>query len=319
MRSRITILDGYAVNPGDLDWSPLAHLGDLKIYDRTSHDEIVDRAKESDYLLVNKVALTEELICSLPNLKCICLLATGYNNVDIRIARSQGIDVCNAVGYSTASVAQHVFALILELSNLTKFHSDGVHQGIWSRSIDWCYWNAPLTELTGMGLGIYGLGKIGLQVALIGKAFGMHVMAHTRSAISTDNHIESVSLEELFTKSDVLSLHAPLTESNQGVVNAHNLSKMQSQAILINTSRGGLINEQDLADALKSGAIGGAGLDVLCQEPPAFDNPLFGVKNCIITPHIAWATPQSRKRLIESVAQNIAAHQKGNPISVVNN
>ncbi|HFA48593.1 MAG TPA: D-2-hydroxyacid dehydrogenase [Bacteroidetes bacterium] len=316
---KIVILDAHTTNPGDLSWKPISQLGDLKIYDRTSGNQIYQRARYAEVLIVNKVPLDQYYIGRLRKLKLICTLATGYNNIDVDAAAHFGVTVCNAVGYSTPSVAQHVFSLLLEMTNRVGLHSTDVRAGGWTKAPDWCYWKSPMTELAGKTMGIYGFGKIGQQVAQIALAFGMKVIANRKNMNQQPlPQIEYVSLERLFSESDVLSLHAPLTEENRGIVNAARLSKMKPSALLINTGRGGLVNELDLKNALLNGTIAGAGLDVLSQEPPPAGHPLTGLPNCLVTPHHAWATRESRQRLIGIVAENIKAFLAGRPKNVVN-
>lgn len=315
----IVILDGYATNPGDLSWDRIETCGDLTLYNDSASAELVSRSENATYIVTNKCEITRAILDQLPNLKCICVSATGYNNVDISYARSKGIDVCNVTGYSSPSVAQHVFALLFSLTNHVKEHSEGVHQGEWTKTDKWCYWKSPLIELASKTMGIYGYGKIGERVAEIALSFGMKVIATRRSDQEPNNPaVTLVSDAELLSQSDVLTLHAPLTDANKEYINRSSIRLMKPNSILINTGRGGLINEADLAEALSSGVIAAAALDVLNSEPPSADNPLYGIPNCIITPHIAWATKQSRQRLIASVAENITAHQKGEPQNVVN-
>lgn len=315
----IVILDGHVLNPGDISWKPLLELGELTVYDRTERSEVIARSKNADYLLVNKVLLDREILEHLPQLKCICLLATGYNNIDIIAARAQGVDVCNAGEYGTQSVAQHVFALLLHHTNQVALHDESVCQGEWSKSIDWSYIKMPLTELVGLTLGVFGYGSIGQKVAQIGLAMGMNVIAirHNQTE-QIDGHVKFVSTEEIFSQSDVLTLHVPLTEVTKNMINRSTLLKMKKSAILINTARGGLINEEDLTWALKEELIEGAYLDVLSQEPPKEGNPLIGLDNCIITPHIAWASTSSRRRLLGIVADNVKSHLSKNPQNLVN-
>jgi glycerate dehydrogenase len=314
----IVILDGYTLNPGDLDWSPLHELGQVAIYDRSQKNEIVERAREADALVVNKVVLTEDILDQLPKLKYIGVAATGYNNIDIEATKKRNITVTNVKAYGPASVAQHTFALILALFNRIETHSQSVYAGEWAASADFAYWKTPLTELAGKTIGLIGLGDIGSQVATIAQTFGMKVIAYRKNPTLTEGtHINMVTLDAIFKRSDVVSLHCPLTEETKGLINADTLGLMKKNAILINTGRGPLINESDLAEALKSGIIGGAGLDVLSSEPPAADNPLLYAPNCVITPHIAWATLEARTRLMQMVAANLKAFQSGNPKSVV--
>lgn len=318
--TQIVILDGYVLNPGDISWTPIKNHGELTIYDRTTQDQIIERAFSADILLVNKVILNADILTQLPNLKCICITATGYNNVDTITARRLGIDVCNVSNYSTDSVAQHVFALILHLTNHVSFHNQSVKDGTWSRSVDWCYSLASLCELSGLTLGIYGYGAIGQKVASIGRALGMSIIATSRRDLSGNAHklVKQVEKIEIFRKSDVLSLHVPLTSDTDKLINSDTLSLMKPSAILINTSRGGLVDEEALAKALRAEVIAGAAVDVLSSEPPSNNNPLLSIKNCIITPHNAWATVASRKRLVDGLSDNIDAFKKGRPINLVN-
>ncbi|WP_247237016.1 D-2-hydroxyacid dehydrogenase [Telluribacter sp. SYSU D00476] len=314
----IVILDGYTLNPGDQSWEPMEALGTLTIYDRTPTEQIVERAKEADIVLVNKLELREEHLAQLPRLKYIGVTATGYNNVDLEAARKQGIVVTNVKGYSSPSVAQHTFALLLALTNHVELHSQSVHSGDWTRASDFCYWKTPLVELSGKTMGLIGLGDIGTQVAQIALAFGMKVLVYRKHPSQTDHEqLKNVSLEELFRSSDVVSLHCPLTEETREIVNADSLALMKPSAYLLNTGRGPLINEADLAAALQGGQIAGAGLDVLSSEPPQADNPLLSAPNCIITPHIAWAFFESRQRLLQLAAENIRLFQAGTPQNVV--
>ena len=316
-RPTIVVLDGHTLNPGDLDWHGVEAIGALTVHARSGATEIVARAAEADILLTNKTPVTAETIAALPKLRCIGVLATGYNVVDSAAAKVRGIPVCNVPGYGTASVAQHVFALLLELTQQTGHHARTVRDGRWSASPDFCYWDFPLIELAGRTLGIVGYGSIGEAVARIGLAFGMKVIASVRSPRSADG-VEFVSTEEIFRRADVLTLHCPLTDETRGIVNATRIATMKPGAFLINTGRGPLIVEQDLADALNAGRLAGAGLDVLSTEPPPNGNPLFAAKNCIITPHIAWATRSSRARLMEVVVENLSAFLAGKPQNVVN-
>ncbi len=316
--AKIVILDGYVANPGDLSWQPIEKFGALKVFDRTPDDLVVERAKNAEILLVNKCELNANHFRHLPKLQCICTLATGYNNIDVKAAKNQGIIVCNATAYSAPSVAQHAFALLLELTNHVGLHNQSVQQNGWANAPDWCYWKSPVTELVGKIMGIYGFGKIGRHVATIALAFGMKVIAtrkHPEKHKAMD--IKLVALKDLFSKSDVLTLHAPLTSENKGIINAQHLSLMKNNAYLINTGRGGLVNEADLKEALLKGKIAGAGLDVLSSEPPPENHLLLGVPNCIITPHQAWASKASRKRLIEIVGKNVGAYLTGQPHNVV--
>lgn len=316
-QNNIVVLDGATTEGDGVSWDPIESLGHLKIYDRCVSEEIVHRAKGAHYLITNKCILDQRIMEQLPLLRCICLLATGFNNIDTKAARNLGIDVCNAVNYSSDSVAQHVFSLILHFTNQVSIHSQSVHQGKWSTSTDWTYRLTKLVELKGKTIGIFGYGRIGKAVARIAKGFGMKVIA-TRRAEITDANVEQVSWQELLSRSDVLTLHAPLSDETQNIIDANALQKMKPTSILVNTGRGGLINELDLKLALLEGRIAGAGLDVLCLEPPQADHPLTNVHNCVITPHIAWSTIEARQRLIDIVASNICAHQEGRSQNVVN-
>jgi glycerate dehydrogenase len=310
---KIVVLDGHTLNPGDLDWSPLTALGPCTIHDRTAPDAVAERAAGAQVLLTNKTALTRGQIDALPDLRYIGVLATGYNVVDIAAAREREIPVCNVPGYGAQSVAQHVFALLLELTQRTGHHAETVAEGRWGRNPDFCYWDFPLVELHGRILGIVGYGAIGRAAAEIGRAFGMKVLVASRTP--SDGQ---VSIDEVFAQADVVSLHCPLTPETDGLVNAGRLKTMRPGGFLINTSRGGLVVEQDLADALNHGVIAGAGLDVLSVEPPPADNPLFRAKNCLITPHIAWATQASRQRLLDIAVENVRAFLGGVPTHVIN-
>ncbi len=305
-KPNIVILDAYVANPGDISWNPISDLGELTRYDRSSNDEVVERAKDADVVIVNKTRLTQEHIDQLPNLKLICLLATGMDNVAVDYAESKGIEVKNAKGYGSSAVAQQVFALILELTNHVALHNQSVQDLEWTHNADWCYWKSGITELSGKTLGIYGLGAIGSTVARIGEAFGMKIAITSNHAKTSDYpNWNIVELEKLFILSDIISLHAPLTSQNKEIVDQSLLTKMKPSALLINTGRGALINEHDLRDVLLQKEVAGAALDVLSEEPPGKDHPLLGLDNCLITPHHAWAAKESRVRLIEIVAQNI--------------
>jgi glycerate dehydrogenase len=314
--TKIVVLDGYTMNPGDLNWSKLEKLGDCDIYDRTSPESVINRIGDADCILINKIKITREIMAQLPQLKYIGVLATGYNTVDLPAARDHGITVTNIPAYSTDSVAQTAFAHILNLTQHAAQHSETAKTGKWATCPDFCYWDFPLIELQSLTLGIVGCGRIGRQTAAIGHAFGMKIIGYTRTVRTGDN-IEQVSMEELFQRADVISLHCPLTAENKHLVNAKMLSIMKPTAFLINTSRGALIDEADLAEALNTGVIAGAGLDVLSTEPPEADNPLFKAKNCYITPHIAWATASARKRLYATAISNLSNYIKGSPENVV--
>ena len=313
---KITVLDGYTTNPGDLSWDWLEKLGECTVYDRTPSELVAERTKDCDIVITNKTPLRKELLETLPKLKYVGLLSTGYNIVDWEYCKEKGIPVCNIPSYSTAAVAQLVFALILELTNSVGIHSSSVHSGEWSECKDFCYWKTPLTELDGKTIGIIGFGKIGKTVAKIAAAFGMNVLASTNHPAPFEN-VEFYEKDELLARSDFVSLHCPLTPLTEGMVNAEFISKMKPTAILINTSRGQVVDENALANALKNGEIAGAGLDVLSVEPPKSDNPLFGLKNCFITPHIAWAGFETRARLMKICRKNVEAFISGKPINIV--
>ena len=309
---KIVVPDGYTLNPGDLDWSALHTLGDTFIYDHSTPEALVERAQDADIVLANKVKLGADILAQLPSLKLIAVTATGYNNIDIAAARQRGIAVCNVSGYGTTAVAQHVFSLLLEMTNRVYEHHLSVQAGDWSRCRDFCYTLSPIIELEGRTMGIYGFGRIGRQVALLAQAFGMHVLAtHKHPERDAMPGVEFVSLPTLFSASDVVSLHAPLTEENRGIVNEALLRTMRPGAMLINTGRGDLIAEQDLRRVLDEGWLGGAALDVLSQEPPPADHPLIGAPRCLITPHNAWAGQQARRRLLHETILNIRAFLAG--------
>jgi glycerate dehydrogenase len=315
----IVALDGYTLNPGDISWAPIEELGEFRSYDRTPAGQLIERAREADVLLTNKVAFNCQTLESLPKLKLIAVTATGYNIVDTAAAKERGALVCNVPEYGTQNVAQHTFALILELATHTGHHAKTVRDGRWSMSADWCYWDYPLLELNGMTLGLVGFGRIARAVAGIAQAFGMRVVAHRRRALGDEPAgVRIVDLDTLARESDVISLHCPLTPDNARMVNSGFISKMKPTALLINTSRGGLIDEADLANALNNERIAGAGLDVLTAEPPSADNPLLSAKNCVMTPHIAWASRPARQRLMDVTAANIRGFQIGRPQNVVN-
>lgn len=315
---KIVVLDGYTLNPGDLSWEELEKLGSVKIYDRSNAEEAKQRSEGAQILLTNKTIIPRDLIKELPQLKYIGVLATGYNVVDIEAAREQRVTVTNVPAYGTPFVVQHTFAMILELCNRVGLHDETVKNGEWQRSKDFCYWKSPLIELSGKTLGIIGLGKIGAAVADVALSFGMKVVAVQRHRErDKKSGVSFLSLEELCSESDFISLHCPLTGENKGFIAGSFLRKMKSTAFLINTSRGALINEQDLATALNEGQIAGAAVDVLSTEPPPEDNPLLGAKNIIITPHIAWASKEARQRLLSIAIDNIRQFKEGNPQNVV--
>lgn len=314
---KIVVTDGYALNPGDLSWKPIEDYGELTVHERTPPGLIYERCKHADIILSNKTELNRDIIVRLSNLKLISVLATGYNVIDINAAQKNGIVVCNVPAYGTASVAQHTFALILELTNHISIHSESVTNGEWQQSPDWCYARKPLMELAGKTLGIVGMGNIGRQTALIAIAFGMKVIYSSRHNKQTDPG-EYKDLETVFRESDFISLHCPLTPENKEFVNAGLLQLMQPSAYIINTARGQLVNEHDLADALNNNKIAGAALDVLSKEPPQDDNPLLKAKNCVISPHNAWMTKEARQRIIDVTAKNIKSFLEGHPQNVVN-
>jgi len=316
---RIVILDGHTANPGDVSWAELEALGSCEVHQRTRREDVVPRARGADVVLTNKTPIDRDAIESLPSLKCIGVLATGYNVVDVDAARDRGIPVCNVPEYSTPNVAQAVFALLLELTNRTGHHARAVREGRWAACEDFCFWDGELVELAGRTLGIVGFGRIGAAVAGIGRAFGMNVLAHRRTPPAAGvADATFVDLETLLRGSDVVSLHCPLTPDTRGLVAARTIALMKPAAFLINTARGPLIDEADLAAALDAGRIGGAGLDVLSVEPPAASNPLLTARNCVITPHVAWATRNARLRLITVSAANLRAFAAGRPQNVVN-
>lgn len=318
MVMKIVVLDGYAANPGDLSWEELEKLGSLTVYDRTAPDEVAQRAADADIVLTNKVAFNADTLRSLPNLKYIGVLATGYNIIDVETARNLGIAVTNIPTYSTDSVAQMVFAHILNITGRVGYYALENRLGRWSDNPDFCYWDTRLTELAGKTIGIVGLGNTGSATARIALAFGMKVKAFTSKQQSElPEGMEKASLDEIFAESDIVSLHCPLTEDTRNIVNADSLRCMKPTAILINTGRGPLVDEQALADALNSGVIYAAGVDVLSTEPPKNDNPLLSAHNCYVTPHIAWATREARERLMQIAVGNVAAFISGNPVNLV--
>lgn len=315
---KIVVLDGYGLNPGDLSWKGMEALGELVVYDRTFPAEVMERSVEAEVLITNKTVITADHMKALPQLKYIGVLATGYNVVDIDAARERGIVVTNIPAYSTASVAQMVFAHVLNITQRVGHYAQENVQGRWTNSADFCYWDTDLMELDGKKMGIVGFGNIGQATARIAQAFGMEVLVYTskeQSALLVG--MKKVGLDELFAQSDVVSLHCPLTPDTKEMVNAARLQTMKPSAILINTGRGPLVNEQDLADALNEGRIAAAGLDVLSVEPSVEDNPLLNARNCFITPHIAWATKEARTRLMEIAVNNLKSYQEGHIINNV--
>lgn len=316
---KIVVLDGYALNPGDLGWDGIRKFGDLVVHDRTAADEVLTRAKGAAILFTNKTPVREDIINQLPDLRFIGVLATGYNIVDVEAATKKNIIVCNIPDYGSYSVAQLTFALLLELCHHVQRHSDTVFNGKWTAAKDWCYWDFPLVELKGKVLGIIGFGSIGQKVADMGTAFGMSVLgsARTRTDQSHRKNFRWVDIPELLRESDVVSIHCPLTPETQGLINAKSLRTMKKTAFLLNTSRGPIIVDGDLSEALNSDVIAGAAIDVLSTEPPRNGNPLFGAKNLIITPHIAWATREARVRLMEIAVRNLDSFINGTPTNVV--
>ena len=319
MAHRIVVLDGYTLNPGDLGWDALASLGEVDVHDRTPAEEIVPRSAGAHVLLSNKTPLRAETLSQLPDLQFIGVLATGYDIVDTQAAKERGIPVSNIPTYGTYSVAQYAFALILELCHHVGAHDTDVRGGGWTRRAEWSYHLHPLVELEGKTLGLIGYGRIGRQTGAIGRAFGMRVIASDPSlASSPENDVEAMSVEDILRSSDVVSLHCPLTPSTRNLINGERLQLMKRSAFLINTARGPLIDEQALADALNEGRLAGAALDVLPVEPPTGPGPLFTARNCILTPHIAWATKEARSRLMATAVENVRAFLAGTPANVVN-
>lgn len=313
---KIIITDGYTLNPGDLSWADFEKLADVEYYDRTSSIETVARTFSADIIITNKTIIDEDVINAASHLKMIAVTATGYNNVDTNAAKNNGIIVCNVPGYGTHSVAQHTFALILELANNVGINAVSVSKGGWQTAEDWCYSVKPIVELAGKTIGIIGMGKIGKQVAAIAHAFGMHVLYHGGN--SSEVYCKKVSLYEVFVQSDIVSLHCPLITANKEFVNRELLGLMKPTSYLINTARGALITEKDLYQVLYQHKIAGAALDVLSTEPPEKNNPLIGLPNCIITPHNAWISKEARQRVLDITLQNITTFLKGKPQNVVN-
>lgn len=317
---KIVVLDGYTLNPGDLTWEGLEALGKLEVYERTEASLILRRAQGAELALTNKTPLTAETLKQLKSLRYIGVLATGYNIVDVKAAKELGIPVSNIPTYGTASVAQFAFALLLELCHHVGLHGDAVRASEWTNNKDWCFWKTPLIELAGKTMGIVGFGRIGRDVGRIADAMGMRVIAHDSVQTNPPAHVgfRWVGLEELLRESDVVSLHCPLFPETQGLINAQRLSLMKPTAFLINNSRGPLTVDQDLADALNSGSLAGAAVDVLSVEPPPASNPLLTAKNCLVTPHISWATKEARSRLMGLAVDNVRAFLAGKPQNVVN-
>lgn len=315
---KIVVLDGYGVNPGDLSWHGLDELGELAVYERTSARDVVSRAEEADVVLTNKVRMSADIIDKLPHLKYIGVLATGYNIVDVEAAAKRSVVVTNVPAYSTNSVVQMTFAHILNITNRVAHYAKASREGKWSECHDFCYWDTPLNELAGKTLGIVGLGNIGYRVACVARDFGMDVFACTsKNSADLPEGIQKTTFEGLLGISDVLTLHCPLNASTRGMINKNTLSKMKKGSILINTGRGPLVDERDVAEALRSGQLGGYGADVMCKEPPEKDNPLFSASNAYITPHIAWATLEARTRLMDIAVNNVKAFVEGHPVNVV--
>lgn len=315
MNMKITILDGNALNPGDLSWEPLKSFGELTVYPRTAPEQTAERIGDSDAVLINKVEITDEILEQCPKLRYIGIQATGFNVVDIEACKKRGITVTNVPSYSSSAIAELVFAFIGEFAFKIRMHSQSVADGDWTRCQDFCYWKAPLIEIEGKTMGIFGYGHIGSRVAKIAKAFGMRVIVCTRTA---REEIENrVDISTLFNESDFISLHVPLTDKTRNVVNKTTLALMKKTAYLINTARGGLVNEQDLREFLDDERIAGYAADVVCEEPMKADNPLLGAKNCIITPHIGWTATETRQRLMGIVINNVKSFVLGKPLNVV--
>ena len=316
---KIVVLDGYTENPGDLSWEKLEALGELTVYDRTPADKVIERIGDAEIVYTNKTPITRETMDACPNIKFISVLATGYNIVDYVAAKEKGIPVTNVPTYGTASVAQFAIALLLEVCHHVAHHDKAVHEGRWESNPDWCFWDYPLIELAGKTMGIIGLGRIGQATGRIARALGMRVIARESFPTAAGAEIaEYVDLDTLLAESDVVVLHCPLFPETQGIINKETIAKMKDGVIIINNSRGPLVVEQDLADALNSGKVYAAGLDVVSTEPIKGDNPLLTAKNCIITPHISWAPKESRIRIMDAAAENLKAFMAGDPINVVN-
>lgn len=313
---KICILDGYSLNPGDLDWSPVERLGDVTLFDRTPADKIVERAADADIVLTNKVPFSADTLRQLPRLRFICVLATGYNIIDTEAAARQGVVVANIPAYSTMSVAQMAFAHILNITNHVASYAREVADGKWTNCPDFCFWDSALTELAGKTMGIVGLGNTGMATARIAVAMGMKVVAMTsKSADTLPEGITPAPLDDVLASADVVSLHCPLTPSTRHLINAASIAKMKPSAILINTGRGPLVDEQAVADALNGGRLAAFGADVLSQEPPRGDNPLLSARNCFLTPHIAWATLEARTRLMSTATENVRQFIAGDPVA----
>lgn len=317
---KIVVLDGYTLNPGDLSWSGIEKHGELTVHDRTAPEQIMERLAGAEIVFTNKTPLTREHFASNPQIRFVGVLATGYNVVDIAAAKERKIPVCNIPTYGTMAVAQFAAALMLELCHRVGRHADSVKSGDWSRGSDFCYWLNPLIELDGKTLGVVGFGRIGQAFGKIAQAFGMNILAvdeYPNKSLESDT-LRYTTLDDLYANADVISLHCPLFDNNKGMINQAAIAKMKPGVLILNTSRGPLINEADLAEALKSGRVAGAGVDVLSCEPPKLDNPLLSAPNCIVTPHIAWATKEARSRLMNIAVDNLAAFIKGKAQNVVN-
>ena len=319
---KIVVLDGYTENPGDISWAPLEALGEVTVYDRTAYEEsplIAERIGDAEVVVINKTPISKATMDACPNLKAIAVLATGYNITDYEYAKEKGIPVMNVPVYGTDNVSQFAVSLLLEVCSHIGHHSDSVHKGEWASNPDWCYWHYPMLEVSGKTAGIIGLGRIGVNTAKILKAMNVNVIAYDAFQSEAGKAVaEYVELDELLAKSDFVFLHCPLFPSTQGMINKENIAKMKDGAILINNSRGPLVVEQDLADALNSGKLAAAAVDVVSTEPIKADNVLLTAKNCIITPHISWATKEARERIMQTTADNIKSYMEGNPINVVN-
>ena len=320
---KIVVLDGYVENPGDLSWDELKALGEVRVYDRTSltdEEEIIERIGDAEVVITNKTPVSKHVFDSCPNIKMITMLATGYNVIDYIYAKEKGIPVCNVPVYGTYSVSQFAIALLLEVCHHIGHHNDAVHEGRWETNPDWCFWDYPLIELQGKTYGLLGCGNIGIHTAETAQALGMKVITYDKVEREEAKKlgVEYVTLDELFARSDVLGLQMPLFPFNTGIINKENIAKMKDGVIIINNSRGQMVVEQDLADALNSGKVAAAGLDVVSTEPIKGDNPLLKAKNCIITPHISWAPPESRQRIMNTTVENVKAYIAGAPINVVN-
>lgn len=319
---KIVILDGYTENPGDLSWNELEKLGELTVYDRTdktSAGEIISRIGDAEVVVTNKTPITREVFDACPGIRLIAVLATGYDVIDCACARERGVCVSNVPAYGSASVSQFSIALLLEVCHHIGHHSQSVRQGRWESNPDWCYWDYPLIELSGKTMGIIGFGRIGQMEGRIARALGMRILAYDIYPSDAGREIgDYVDMDTLLASADVISLHCNLTPENEGMINRENISKMKDGAILINNARGQLVNEQDLADALNSGKLAAAGLDVVSTEPIRADNPLLKAKNCLITPHISWAPKESRQRIMDCTVENVRAYLAGSPVNVVN-